>query len=71
MITQRPPLKTKGADLALSIEQVLTKLTACLEMETKAVLKNDKEAMAALQANKMTLMERYKSLSEGLEQICA
>jgi vancomycin resistance protein YoaR len=37
-------------------------------METKAVLKNDKEAMAALQANKMTLMERYKSLSEGLER---
>lgn len=68
MTTQRPPLKTKGADLALSIEQVLTKLTLCLEKETQTILSNDKDGMNALQAEKMTLMERYKSLSESLER---
>jgi len=61
-------LSTKGADLALSVERVLSKLTVCLNQETEAVKQNNRDAAALLQEEKMQLMERYKGLSESLEK---
>jgi hypothetical protein len=62
------PLSTKGADLALSVERVLSKLTVCLNQETEAVLQNNRDAAGLLQEEKMHLMERYKGLSEAIER---
>lgn len=69
MTTQtHTPLSTKGADLALSVERVLSKLTICLNQETEAVLQNNRDAAALLQEEKLQLLERYKGLSETLER---
>ena len=68
MIPTQRPLNTKGADLAMSIEKVLKKLTVCLEQETKAILENKQGLVQELHKEKLTLMEQYRSLSEGLER---
>lgn len=62
------PLNTKGADIALSVEQILSKLTTCLNQETEAIIQNNRNAADALQAEKIRLMEQYRSLSETLEK---
>lgn len=62
------PLNTKGADIALSIEKILTKLTVCLNQETEAVVQNNRDAANALQEKKIQLMEEYRSLSERLDR---
>jgi hypothetical protein len=67
MIDQTP-LNTKGADVALSVERVLSKLTICLNQETEAVIQNNRAAAHALQEEKIKLMEEYRSLSENLER---
>lgn len=61
-------LNTKGADLALSIEQILSRLTVCLNQETEAIIQNNRNAAQALQDQKIRLMEQYRSLSETLER---
>lgn len=64
MTTQE--LSTQGADLALSIERVLTRLTKCLNSETEAVKTNNTDILAELQSEKLALMEQYQGLSERL-----
>lgn len=61
-------LNTKGAELALSIERILTRLTDCLNRETEAVKSSDTRAVTALQEEKLSLMEQYQSLSERLNR---
>ena len=61
-------LNTRGADTAISIEKILTKLTVCLNQETEAVTQNNRDAANALQDQKINLMEQYRSLSESLER---
>lgn len=62
------PLNTQGADLAVAIERVLTRLTKCLNTETEAVKTNNTEILVALQPEKMALLEQYQGLSERLSQ---
>ena len=65
-MTTNQPLNTKGADVALSIENTLTKLTVCLLQEAEAVTQNNRNAATALHDQKIKLMEQYRSLSECL-----
>lgn len=62
------PLNTQGADLAIAIERILTRLTKCLNTETDAVKSNDTKALVALQSEKMALLEQYQGLSERLSK---
>lgn len=67
-MTSKDILNTKGADMSLSIERILTNLTVCLNQETEAVLQNNRDAASALQEEKIRLMQQYKGLSEKLEK---
>lgn len=62
------PLNTKGADVAVSIDNTLSKLTVCLLQEAEAVTQNNRDAAAALQDQKIRLMEQYRALSESLSR---
>ena len=59
-------LNTKGADVAVSIDTILSKLTVCLHQEAEAVTQNNRDAAVALQDQKIKLMEQYRALSEHL-----
>ncbi len=59
-------LNIKGADIAIRIEHILQKLTACIEAETNALRAHDRDVANKLMKEKKALLVQYKSLHDEL-----